>query len=55
VLFAAELAIAPEGERAGLLLVGAGIGVVLVLAVWFLKRGFSRRVSVAAGASDPGG
>jgi diguanylate cyclase (GGDEF)-like protein len=49
VLIAAEFAIAPEGQRAGLLLVGAVIGVVLVLAVWFRKRGFSRRVFVAAG------
>ncbi len=49
VLIAAEFAIAPEGERTGLLLVGAGTGVVLVLAAWFLRRGISRRVFVAAG------
>jgi len=49
VLFAAEFAIAPEGQRAGLLLVGAVVGVVVVLAAWALKRGFSRRVFVVAG------
>jgi hypothetical protein len=52
VLIAAELAIAPEGQRGGLLLVGAVIGVVVVLAAWFLKRSFSRRVFVVAGGHE---
>src|SRR5664279_695313 len=42
-------ATAPASERQGLLPVAGLVGVVVVLAVWFLKRGFSRRLFVLAG------
>jgi diguanylate cyclase (GGDEF)-like protein len=42
-------ATAPASERQGLLPVAGLVGVVVALAVWFLKRGFSRRLFVVAG------
>jgi diguanylate cyclase (GGDEF)-like protein len=49
VLFVGGFATAPASEQQGLLPVAGLVGVVVALAVWFLKRGFSRRLFVVAG------
>jgi diguanylate cyclase (GGDEF)-like protein len=49
VLFVGGFATAPASERQGLLPVAGLVGVVVALALWFLKRGFSRPLFVVAG------
>jgi diguanylate cyclase (GGDEF)-like protein len=51
VLFAAAFATAPASERPGLLPVAGLASVVVALAIWFLKRGFTRRLFVVAGVA----
>jgi hypothetical protein len=50
VLLPAGFATEPSSERPELLPVAALAGVSVVLAIWFLRRGFSRRLSVLAGS-----
>src|ERR1035437_3524314 len=49
VLFVGNFATAPASERPGLLPVAGLVGVIVALAVWFLKRGSSRPLFVVAG------
>ena len=49
VLFAAGFVAAPSRQRPELLPVALLAGAAVALAIWFLRRGFSRRLFVAAG------
>ena len=49
VLFFLGFATAPGSERPGLLPVAGLVGAILVLAIWFLKRGSSRGLFAVAG------
>lgn len=48
-MFATGLVAAPARERPGLLLIDGPAGVTVVLALWFLRRGLSRRLFLIAG------